>query len=297
MSQQKLTKRTKTETKESNDGDIFFSINEYTDVYNYSQIVAIPITVLCQGINMPNALVGGINWRATVRRSYQHINKFVPHCLRSIERANSCTCMGQKLLIKPDWMQNCMHFAKKHYSTRSIKSRNSDLKAIIPIKYCSTGQIKITYIIWQGVLYMVIYTLLIYEISKVVSKTLLELWFIAQNTGYCHLTTFMDNVMLAEVSGGHSPKLLLITHNTSQNRHVEFGMPKAKSVPGWEYWIVCHKNIKRHTAHTIVSWPNPKQWIIVHTSDLMMIIRQRNIFSQPSRGYWVNWKNTAPYIE
>ena len=37
-----------------------------------------------------------------------------------------------------------------------------------------------------------------------------------------------------------------------------------------------HKNIERHTAHTIVSWPNPKQqWVIVHTSDLMMIIRQR----------------------
>ena len=57
------------------------------------------------------------------------------------------------------------------------------------------------------------------------------------------------------------------------------------------------KNIKRHTAHTIVSWPNPKQWIIVHTSDLMMIIRQGNIFFQPSRGNWVNWKHTAPYIE
>ena len=34
------------------------------------------------------------------------------------------------------------------------------------------------------------------------------------------------------------------------------------------------KNIERHTAHTIVSWPNPKRWVIVHTSDLMMIIRQ-----------------------
>ena len=32
-----------------------------------------------------------------------------------------------------------------------------------------------------------------------------------------------------------------------------------------------NKNIERHTAQTIVSWPNPKQWIIVHTSDLMMI--------------------------
>ena len=34
------------------------------------------------------------------------------------------------------------------------------------------------------------------------------------------------------------------------------------------------KNTERHTAHTIVSWPNPKQWVIVHTSDSMMIIRQ-----------------------
>ena len=36
----------------------------------------------------------------------------------------------------------------------------------------------------------------------------------------------------------------------------------------------CHKNIERHTAHTIVSWPNPKQWVIIHTSELIVIIRQ-----------------------
>ena len=34
------------------------------------------------------------------------------------------------------------------------------------------------------------------------------------------------------------------------------------------------ENIERHTTDTIVSWPNPKQWVIVHTSDLMMIIRK-----------------------
>ena len=34
------------------------------------------------------------------------------------------------------------------------------------------------------------------------------------------------------------------------------------------------KNIERHTAHTIVSWLNPKKWVIVHISDLIMIIRQ-----------------------
>ena len=43
-------------------------------------------------------------------------------------------------------------------------------------------------------------------------------------------------------------------------------------------YLVIHKNIVRHTAHTIAQWPNPKQWIIVHTSDLTMIIRQSMYF-------------------
>ena len=39
-------------------------------------------------------------------------------------------------------------------------------------------------------------------------------------------------------------------------------------------WIMmCFKNIVKHTVHTIVSWPNPKQWLMIHTSGLMMIIR------------------------
>ena len=37
--------------------------------------------------------------------------------------------------------------------------------------------------------------------------------------------------------------------------------------------IQIHKNIERHTEHTIASWPNPKQWQMGHTSDLMMIMR------------------------
>ena len=57
----------------------------------------------------------------------------------------------------------------------------------------------------------------------------------------------------------------------------------------------------RHTAHTIVSWPNPKQWVIIHASDLMMIIRQRiyihiYIYSLNHQEKWVNWKHTAPHI-
>ena len=42
--------------------------------------------------------------------------------------------------------------------------------------------------------------------------------------------------------------------------------------------LTTHTNIDRHTAHTTVSWPSPKQWVIVHTSDLMMILRQSVYF-------------------
>ena len=41
------------------------------------------------------------------------------------------------------------------------------------------------------------------------------------------------------------------------------------------YFDQKNKNIERHTAHTFASWPtcNPKQWLMIHTSGLMMIIR------------------------
>ena len=34
-----------------------------------------------------------------------------------------------------------------------------------------------------------------------------------------------------------------------------------------------NKNLEIHTVQTIVPWPNPKQWQMGHTSDLMIIIR------------------------
>ena len=47
-----------------------------------------------------------------------------------------------------------------------------------------------------------------------------------------------------------------------------------------------NKNIEIHTAHTIVWWPNPKQWIIVHTSDLMVLIRQSAYFVSYYMSVW-----------
>ena len=35
-----------------------------------------------------------------------------------------------------------------------------------------------------------------------------------------------------------------------------------------------YKNIERHTAHTIVSWPNPKQWVIgkdIHMNNITQL--------------------------
>ena len=49
----------------------------------------------------------------------------------------------------------------------------------------------------------------------------------------------------------------------------QYDWTKASTLVGLTY-----KNIESHKAHTIVSWPNPKQWVIVHTFDLIMIIRQ-----------------------
>ena len=41
----------------------------------------------------------------------------------------------------------------------------------------------------------------------------------------------------------------------------------------WCKLLVLCKNIKRHTAHTIVSLPNHRQWLMIHTSGLMMMIK------------------------
>ena len=55
------------------------------------------------------------------------------------------------------------------------------------------------------------------------------------------------------------------------------------------------KNIERRRAHIIVSWPNPKQWVIVHTSDLMTMIRQ-SIFSLNHHKGDGKIENTQPQL-
>ena len=65
-----------------------------------------------------------------------------------------------------------------------------------------------------------------------------------------------------------------------------------KLIPLIDIW----KNIEKHTAHTIVSWPNPKQWVIVHTSDLMMIIRLSiYIFSIITKGMGILKTHSPTY--
>ena len=57
-----------------------------------------------------------------------------------------------------------------------------------------------------------------------------------------------------------------------------------------------HKNIRRHTAYAIVSWPDPKQCMF--NSSYFRYDddnKTKYIFSQSSQGKWANWKHTASY--
>ena len=48
-----------------------------------------------------------------------------------------------------------------------------------------------------------------------------------------------------------------------------------------------NKNIVRHTAHTIVSWSNPKQWFMIHTSALINHIEYTcNRLAKVSESCW-----------
>ena len=86
---------------------------------------------------------------------------------------------------------------------------------------------------------------------------------------------------------------LSITARSTGEQYYMFN--SIRSISAWDVWThLLYKNTKRHTAHTIVSWPNPKQWVKVHTSDLMMIIRQSIYILSIITRKWVNWKHTTP---
>ena len=86
-------------------------------------------------------------------------------------------------------------------------------------------------------------------------------------------------------------------HVVSRTKRVKFLLGRVRgSEPIDENWK--KNNTERHIVHTIVSRPNPKQWMIVHSSDLMMMIRHKTnyISSQSSQGRWVNWRHRPIYI-
>ena len=62
---------------------------------------------------------------------------------------------------------------------------------------------------------------------------------------------------------------------------------------------VCNKTIERHTVHTIVSWANPKQWVIVHngvwfvSANSCMYIRE---VLRQSLHWWFTLCNTTNSI-
>ena len=60
------------------------------------------------------------------------------------------------------------------------------------------------------------------------------------------------------------------------------------------YHKAVDKNIARHTAHNIVSWPAPEQWLLIHISHLR--IRWSINVPKLLKEKRVNKKHTAPHI-
>ena len=104
-------------------------------------------------------------------------------------------------------------------------------------------------------------------------------------------------------------------NNDNAQTYPAQGCSRRLNSPASFYYVVqddmvwCYKNRERHTAHTIVSWPNPKQWAIVHTSDSMMMIIRQSIYMlsiitremgqlkthSPTCFVMDNWEN-VPYL-
>ena len=64
-------------------------------------------------------------------------------------------------------------------------------------------------------------------------------------------------------------KLLPILKGCPDCEHVIAHVSLPVQATSRDGWCWGHENIVRHTAHSIVSWPNPKQWLMIHTSDWM----------------------------
>ena len=124
-----------------------------------------------------------------------------------------------------------------------------------------------------------------YRIPALIAPTLIK-----PRVGTCIQRCFVCSYNTLHMKIFHSFKLAKATLKS------DFSFARILHVNQW--WLrsgQCNKNTKSHTAHTIVSWPNPKQWVIVHTSDLMIIRQSIYILSVITRK-WVNWKHTAPHI-
>ena len=84
---------------------------------------------------------------------------------------------------------------------------------------------------------------------------------------YLHYNSTVCRLMLLGDYFGVLNRVYLHQRNTY---HISIYVRGTYALPAK---IIC-KNKERHTARTIVSWPDPKQWVIVHTPDLMMTIRR-----------------------
>ena len=65
-----------------------------------------------------------------------------------------------------------------------------------------------------------------------------------------------------------------------------------------KYFTCLHncKKITWHTAHIIISSRYPKEWVMIQTPDLCMIIREHSHIPPQNWDKWVGGIGTAPYI-
>ena len=93
--------------------------------------------------------------------------------------------------------------------------------------------------------------------------------------------------------------IMMFEYVLVSNRHQAISNHHADStgvIMCHESHITQHKNMARHTAHTIVSLPNPRQCLMFHNYDLMMIVRwNTNILTIMKKETWKLQGHTPIY--
>ena len=185
---------------------------------------------ILEQVHITDAQAGGRKGRATV--DHILIMKEVIHICKTNKKEAILTYLDVTKAYDKAWLDAIMYVLHKEGINNKlwllVKNLNTNLKTTILTKHGPTRKITIKDSIRQGgVLSVVLYALMMDEISKEIAKT--NLGIEIPNTNHRIPTLlWMDDVLLMENETPKSQELLDTTHDVSQRYHVEFGMPKTK---------------------------------------------------------------------